>query len=341
MKMIIEKINNFKMTRRNQSPSNKTAHCCTNNGRHRIFPDARAVTQDVYKHEESSMRPYPISAHESNLHDHYHVVPKATGQGVAGSVYPAIHRKTKKMYAVKCIKKATARRKDRIMREIAFLKEVNHPNIIKAYGVYEDDVAYHIVTELCHGSELFDKIVEKASSGKGCFLERDAGIIISNLLCAVSYLHKLDIVHRDIKPENILFAEENNDMSSIKLIDFGLSVRHTEGQPKLNNCVGTAYYMAPEILNGSYDRSCDLWSVGVIAFVMLCGRPPFNGNDDDKVFARILKGKFSMDTPHWHGISDVAKDFVRNLLQMDPTKRMTADEALEHPWIVHNTMELD
>ncbi|KAL3790554.1 hypothetical protein HJC23_007703 [Cyclotella cryptica] len=340
MKMIIETINSFKSKRRNQSHSNKTGHCCTN-GKHRVFPDVRVVTQDVCKHEESPMRSDAISTRGSNLNDHYHVIPKATGQGVAGSVYPAIHRKTRKVYAVKSIKKATARRKDRIMREITFLREVNHPNIIKAYGVYEDDHAYHIVTEMCYGSELFDKIVEKASSGIGCFLERDAARIISDLLSAVSYLHKLNIVHRDIKPENILFTEENNDMSSIKLIDFGLSVRHTEDHPKLANCVGTAYYMAPEILNGSYDRSCDLWSVGVIAFVMLCGRPPFNGSNDDKVFARIMTGKYSMDTPHWHGITDDAKDFVRKLLQMDPAKRMTAGEALEHPWVVDNKMELD
>lgn len=242
---------------------------------------------------------------------------------------------------MKSIQKATAKRKDRILREIAFLKEVNHPNIIKAYGAYEDEHAYHIVTEMCHGSELFDKIVDKASSGKGCFSERDAARILSDLLSAVSYLHRLNIVHRDIKPENILFVEENNDMSPIKLIDFGLSIRHTRDQPWLTNCVGTAYYMAPEILNGSYDRACDLWSVGVIAFVMLSGRPPFNGRNDDKIFSRILTGQYSMDTIHWHGISDDAKDFVRNLLRMDPKSRLTADQALEHPWLADHRMELD
>ena len=165
-------------------------------------------------------------------------------------------------------------RPDRIKREVAFLSEVDHPHVIKAHGVYEDEHSYHIVTEMCHGGELFDKIVEKAASGRGCFKEKDAAKVISELLSAVSYLHSLDIVHRDIKPENILFTEKGS-ASSIKLIDFGLSIRHRKGEPRLTSTVGTAYYMSPCCLNGSYDRSCDIWSVGVIAFIMVSMNAPF------------------------------------------------------------------
>lgn len=199
----------------------------------------------TYKQVESCSRPAILST-KLRLTEHFKVFPQATGHGVAGLVYPAVNRRTKEVCAVKTIKKASIKREDRIRREIAFLSEADHPNIIKSKGFYEDEHSYHIVTEMCHGGELFDKIVEKASSGRGCFKERDAARVISELLSAVSFLHSLDIVHRDVKPENILFAEKGNDISAIKLIDFGLSIRHREGQPPLTSTVGTAYYMAPE-----------------------------------------------------------------------------------------------
>jgi serine/threonine protein kinase len=326
----METINNLKR-RHNQSTK-----------KHQIYPDVRVVTHEdtTYKHQESQSPATDAIVSQRGLTEHYKVLPQATGHGVAGLVYPAVHRKTKQVHAVKTIKKESVKRKDRIRREVAFLNEVNHPHVIKAHAVFEDNASYHIVTEMCHGGELFDKIVEKASSGRGCFKERHAARIIAELLSAVSYLHSLDIVHRDIKPENILFVDKD-EQSSIKLIDFGLSIRHRVGRPNLTSTVGTAYYMDPNILNGSYDRSCDLWSVGVIAFAMLCGRPPFNGSTDENIFARIKKGKYSMDTPHWRDIGENAKDFVRCLLQLDSEERLTADEALRHPWLVENGMDLD
>jgi calcium-dependent protein kinase len=177
---LIETINSFKMKRRNHQVSKKQ----------QVYPDFRVITNEdtTYKHQESYSRPAgTLPTAKWGLTEHYKVIPQPTGHGVAGLVYPAVHRRTKEVCAVKTIKKASIKRQDRIRREVAFLNEVDHPNVIKARGVYEDEHAYHIVTEMCHGGELFDKIVENAASGRGCFKERDAAKVVSELLSAVSY----------------------------------------------------------------------------------------------------------------------------------------------------------
>ena len=298
--------------------------------------------------------------------DTYQLLPQSKlGHGIAGTVHQCIHRQTSHLCAVKVINKKQVRRQDRLRREVSFLKQVSHPNIIQMYDCYEDEDTVHIVTEVCNGGELFDKVVDKAKKGNkktskassrstdgsrastrksaqdvstttpACFNERDAARIIHSLLSAVSYLHANNIVHRDIKPENILVVDKDDDSSPIKLIDFGLSIRHDpETCPPLSNTVGTSYYMAPELLDGSYDKACDLWSVGVIAYVMLSGRPPFNGTSDETIFRKIRKGQYKMEAPEiWDGISDYAKDFIKCLLTMDTKKRWTADMAMEHAWL--------
>ncbi len=221
-----------------------------------------------------------------------------------------------------------------MQREIHLLSQMNHHGIMKMIDCYEDAERVHIVTERCAGGELFDKISENTSPD-GCFSEINAARIIKSLLQAVSYLHENDIVHRDIKPENILFQSSHDD--AIKLIDFGLARKHTPRDQPMSNPVGTAYYMSPELLKGKYDKSCDVWSVGIIVYISLCGYPPFNGVTDNDIFESIERGHFQFPVQAWSDKSDRAKDFIKCLLRRDPSRRLTAKEALDHPWITMNT----
>jgi len=195
---------------------------------------------------------------------------------------------------------------------------------------YEDEEYVHIITEKYDGGELFNKIIDCANDN-GCLSEEKTAGIIKSLLEAVSYLHENDIVHRDIKPENILF--ESEEENAIRLIDFGLSRRHEKGEEPMCNPVGTSYYMSPELLNGNYDTSTDMWSVGTVVYILLCGYPPFNGNTDPDIFEKIKKGSLKFPARQWSDKSDEAKDFIKCLLRRDHSKRYTAKAASDHPWI--------
>jgi serine/threonine protein kinase len=209
---------------------------------------------------------------------------------------------------------------------------MTHRGIMKMVDCYEDRDYVHIITERCTGGELFDRIAENTSPS-GCFSEVNASRIIKSLLEAVGYLHENDIVHRDIKPENVLFRSSHGD--SIKLIDFGLARMHKPGDRPMSNPVGTAYYMSPELLKGEYDKSCDIWSIGIIAYILLCGYPPFNGDTDDEIFESIESGQLEYPNKQaWLDKSDTAKDFIKCLLTRDASRRPTAEEASMHPWIV-------
>ena len=152
------------------------------------------------------------------------------------------------------------------------------------------------------------------------------------MLSAINYCHSRNIVHRDLKPENLLL-DKDGENPRVTIIDFGTSGVYEGGQ-KMNQKYGTPYYIAPEVLKKSYDHMCDLWSCGVILYILLCGYPPFNGACDKHIIQAVLKGEFTLDEPEWHSVSDNAKDLVSKLLTYDPDKRIPALEALNHPWIV-------
>ena len=286
----------------------------------------------------TSVDPCSITGRYSNIEEKYHLDHRVLGTGFHGSVRKCINRRTGDVFAVKTIRKTDKGVKPgALAREIRLLREIKHSSIIQLVDVFEDAEHLHLVTDLCEGGELFDKIVENLSnevSDTPCFAEDEAARIIRQLLEAVSYMHRNNIVHRDIKPENIIF-KTTEEGSSIKVVDFGLARKHYERlEPPMATITGTPYYIAPEVLRRSYDKSCDLWSVGVVAYILLAGYPPFNGESNSETHRAVLRGRYHFAKEEWSCISSEARDFVRRLLRMDPRQRMTVEEALTHPWIV-------
>ena len=250
----------------------------------------------------------------------YHINPKELGHGHYGIVRKCMNRETKEWYAIKSIRKSKVSKIEVLKREIEILKEVRHPNIIELIDVYEDSKYLHIVTEMCTGGELFDRIIAKTQSAEGHFSERDAAQLVWDILDAIQYCHQKGIVHRDLKPENFLYLTED-DSSPIKIIDFGLSRHDDANQGVMKTKVGTPYYVAPEVLRREYTKSCDIWSIGVITYILLCGYPPFYGDSDTEIFDSVRTGRFDFPSPEWDDISQLAKSFVKELLQKDPQNR--------------------
>ena len=175
----------------------------------------------------------------------------------------------------------------RLKYEIDILKNLDHPNILRLYETFEDSNSIYLVTELCEGGELFDEIM-----ARNRFEEKDAAPIMKQLLSAINYCHKKNVCHRDLKPENVLL--DSKDKQTIKVIDFGTS-QVFANEEKMELVLGTAYYIAPEILTGKYDEKCDMWSIGVILYILLSGEPPFAGGSDAEIIAKVKKGKYNFN----------------------------------------------
>eukprot|EP01102_Stenamoeba_stenopodia_P008949 TRINITY_DN2619_c0_g1_i1.p1 TRINITY_DN2619_c0_g1~~TRINITY_DN2619_c0_g1_i1.p1 ORF type:complete len:443 (+),score=130.49 TRINITY_DN2619_c0_g1_i1:195-1523(+) len=247
------------------------------------------------------------------------------GRGAFATVKVAIHKKSGEELAVKIIERGAA--DQNLIREIEVMKKVNHPNVIKLVAIFEDEKFLYLVMELVTGGELFDKIVEK-----GSYTEKEAAVLVRKMVDAIGYLHEQGIAHRDLKPENLLLKSPK-DITEVKIADFGLS-RMIDQSKMMQTACGTPGYVAPEVLQAQgYGFEVDMWSIGVITYILLCGFPPFYAEELPELFEQILKAQYTFHEEYWGHVSKTAKNFIDSLLQVDPKKRLTAKAALEHPWL--------
>ncbi|KAL3830289.1 hypothetical protein ACJIZ3_019091 [Penstemon smallii] len=283
--------------------------------------------------KSSTVLPYETP----KLRDHYNLG-KKLGQGQFGTTYHCTEKGTGIEYACKSIpkRKLLCREDyDDVWREIQIMHHLSeNPNVVRIKGTYEDSVFVHLVMELCRGGELFDRIVQK-----GQYSEKKAAELMKTILQVVEGCHSLGVMHRDLKPENFLFDSPHED-AKLKATDFGLSVFYKPGQ-YLSDVVGSPYYVAPEVLHKYYGQESDVWSAGVILYILLSGVPPFWAETDGGIFKQIMKGKIDFKSEPWPHISDSAKDLIRKMLTRDPRSRITAHEVLCHPWIVDDNVAPD
>jgi len=251
------------------------------------------------------------------------------GRGAFSIVYLANQKSTGQQYAIKVInKKDLGKDYEKNLRmEVDILKQVRHPNIIALKELFDTPDKLYLVMELVTGGELFDRIVEK-----GSYTESEASALVSKMVSAVEYLHNINIVHRDLKPENLLLKRADSDLE-VAIADFGLS-KIVGQQLMMQTACGTPSYVAPEVLNASgYGKEVDMWSIGVITYILLCGFPPFYGDTVPEIFEQIMEASFDYPEEYWSHVSSNAKDFINKLLQVEPEARMTAGVALKHPWL--------
>jgi hypothetical protein len=277
-------------------------------------------------------------------------VPKATfymnyelrdeiGVGSTSKCYRCVRKADGTEYACKVIDKRQVEMKfsgllDQFFVEIRVLQSLNHPNIIRLEDTFESPDRIYMVMEMMKGGELFDYVVEK-----GTLSEEEASVLVRKITSAVAHMHGLDIIHRDLKPENLLLTSKGPD-AEIKLIDFGLA-KVVQREAVASSFLGTKGYLAPEMLQrNSYDKAIDMWALGVIVFVLLCGCLPFDDDSSKIASESAARKKFALRFPKWAAsLSNSAKDLLNNLLEINPKTRFTAHQALAHPWVAGKTVQ--
>jgi len=264
----------------------------------------------------------------------YYEIKETLGKGSFAVVKRAVRKSDGKQFAIKVIKKSKLNSEELavVHDEVEIMHKIKHQNCVTLYEMYETPKKIYMVLELLTGGELFDRIVAKSS-----YSEKEASDVIRSVCSAVTYLHSIGIVHRDLKPENLIYQSEAAD-SPIKITDFGLAkYRALQGgkSEAMTTACGTPGYVAPEVLkNEPYGKAVDMWSLGVILYILLCGFPPFYHESTAQLYKQIKRGEYDFPDPYWTDISPAAKDLVRGLLTVDPSKRLTGPQVLQHPWIV-------
>ncbi|EYU35947.1 hypothetical protein ABFS82_14G222300 [Erythranthe guttata] len=259
-----------------------------------------------------------------------YTIGKELGRGQFGVTHLCTHKQSGEQFACKTIAKRKLANKEDIedvRREVQIMHHLTgQANIVELKGAYEDKHSVHLVMELCAGGELFDRII-----AKGHYTERAAASLLRTIVQIVHTCHSMGVIHRDLKPENFLLLNKDEN-APLKATDFGLSVFYKEGE-LFKDIVGSAYYIAPEVLKRRYGPEVDIWSVGVMLYILLSGVPPFWAESETGIFNAILRGHIDFSSDPWPSISSGAKDLVRKMLNSDPKQRLTASQVLSHPWI--------
>ena len=307
-------------------------------------PQAKIIDRKQYEENKSKFdiknlisnfilkKEYFISHKTSNIHDEYDIEKKPIGQGSFGTVFKAREKNTGIVRAIKQVMHESIDNYDGFMNEVAALKTLDHPNIIKLFEVFEDSKCVYLVQEFWEGGELFDYIADRERLS-----EPDAARVFHQIVSAILYWHKNCICHRDLKPDNFMFSTKDKN-SLVKLIDFGLSRSFFKYQEagkgevfRMETRAGTWLYMAPEVLNNDYSNAWDTWSLGVILYIMLWGSLPFEGSNDSEIEESIKALNYDFDDEVWESISAEAKDLISKMLVYE-NQRITPKEALTHPW---------
>jgi len=257
---------------------------------------------------------------------------KPLGSGAYSVVRECTNKKTKAVFAVKVVTKSKLSVADdaALKDEIDILKNLEHENIIYLKDDFTERSHYYLVTEIMRGGELFDRIVAKTF-----YNEKEARDLCKTVFEAVAYCHSLNIAHRDLKPENLLLMTKDNDRD-VKLADFGFAKRVTSEECLITQC-GTPGYVAPEVLSHlQYGTKADVWSLGVIAYILIGGYPPFMEQNQKVLFRKIKRGDYEFHTEYWGQTSQDVQNFIRSLLTVDPRQRLTCKQALEHTWVMQD-----
>ncbi|CAA7409087.1 unnamed protein product [Spirodela intermedia] len=267
----------------------------------------------------------------------HYTMGKELGRGQYGVTSVCTEKATGRLYACKSIpKRKLLKESDRedVRREVLIMEHLSgQPNVVEFKGAYESYGCVHLVMELCAGGELFERISSRNAAGRS-YSEKAAAAACREIVNVVDVCHFMGVIHRDLKPENFLLSGPEDD-AAIKVADFGLSVFIEEGK-RYKDGVGSCYYVAPEVLRGDYGKEVDVWSAGVILYMLVCGLPPFWAESERGIYEAIMRGYIDFETDPWPSISNSAKDLVRKMLTRDPKKRITASQVLEHPWIREN-----
>jgi len=307
-----------------------------------LQPPSNEEVKEQERSEPRSITDSDTGFHTKGFHKNFELG-KTLGKGTFAKVKLARHKKTGSCFAVKIIDKQSATfKRESLKSEILLMRQVVHPNCVRLHGVYDEKLKCFLVLDLASGGTVLDRIIENDR-----FKEEDAKKVSMDVLNAIGYLHSLGISHRDLKPENLLYASndpQSPDYTTVKVADFGLSKIFFEKQAMRTVC-GSPNYVAPEVVDPycisiGYGPEVDIWSMGIVIYVMLCGFLPFYADSNAELFKLICAGDFSFPSPYWDGISDSAKHLIKKMLVVNPKRRLSPSQCLEHQWFTQEEKSL-